>query len=565
VRDPALASFSSLTCPLLSLLVALLALAARPAAALPAWHLIVDTPAGGMVITRLAPPRVTMPGLGEGEVNIKAGKITQPEQNGPILATGGVTITQGPARLTAEKATANPDTGDVEAEGSVVFTEPGRTVRGERLTYNTDTRQVHAETAETVVNGVIVRARDINANELRYTITDASITTCDRPRPHYRLTARTVTVTPNDRIVARHVGVWFFGLRLFVVPSVSMMIGGARGEGGNSPLPRLGSNSRDGFFIGKVLPLIDDPHLYVDFDGLLSVRRGLTGGFDAAAPAGPALQLIGAVKYGEIAPNQRTQFLEVDRLPEVGVLWVSPPPSPRARRRRSPRARTGRITTPIASPNEGAAVPPPEPGFRPLRAVGEDVEHQPGLLRPPEAGRWFLRAQATVGYLHQREGGATVGEAASLSHGRLDLRATAARSGLRIAGLSLPVLQLFARHSLYDDGHSYNVFGVGARQEWRIGDHWSTGLRAFLHQTSGQSAFLFDQVEIRNELQPALSYTAGGTTLGWVGRMDVDRSQLFDQEYSIARVFDCLEPRLSYHTRRRQINLEVRIVGLEFE
>jgi hypothetical protein len=534
-----------------------------PAAALPAWHLILDTPAAGMVVTRLAPPRVTMPELGEGEVDIvvsPGGQLLK--QNGIYVGSGGITITQGAARMTAEKATADPDTGQIVAEGNVVFTEPGRTVRGERIVYNTDTHQVRAEAAETVVNGVIVRARDINANELRYTITDASITTCDRPRPHYRLTARTVTITPNDRIVARHVGVWLLGLRLFVVPVVDMRIGGARGEGGGSPFPRFGSNSRDGFFVGKLLPLIDIPQLYVDFDGLLSARRGLTGGFDAAAPAGTELQLIGALKYRDIAPNQRTLFLEVDRLPEVGVLWVSPPPPPRARRRRSPRARVSQAMAPSSNQESAAA---PEPGFRPLSQVGEDVEHQPGLLRPPQPGRWYVRAQATVGYFHQRESTVFGGQAESLYHGRLDLRATASRSGLRIAGLSLPVLQLFARHSLYDDRSSYNVFGVAARQEWRVTEHWSSALQAFLHQTGGQTPFHFDQVEIRTELQPGLSYQARGTTLGWIGRLDLDRGQFFDQEYSIARVFHCLEPRLSYHTRRSQITLDVRIVGLEFE
>jgi hypothetical protein len=53
--------------------------------------------------------------------------------------------------------------------------------------------------------------------------------------------------------------------------------------------------------------------------------------------------------------------------------------------------------------------------------------------------------------------------------------------------------------------------------------------------------------------------------LSWLGRLDLDRGQLFDQEYGIARVLHCVEPRLSYRTRRRQINLELRIVGLEFQ
>ncbi len=546
------------------LLLAGAVLAPPAAAAPPVLPPVGSTSTAGLLMTRLAAPRMTLPALGEGEVRIEVdpgGQISQ--QDSLIAATGGVTVTQGEIRLTAEKLTYNPDTGVVLAEGNVVFTEPGRTVRGERIVYDIDTRQVRAETAVTVVNGVIVRARTMSADPTKYTVSSASVTTCDRPRPHYQLTARTVTVIPNDRIVARRVGVWLLGVKLFVVPELTAHIGTGRGEGGQSLLPRVGSNSRDSFYIEKVLPILETPRLYLDLDGRLSVRRGLLGGFDAAAPAGRALQLIGALKYRDDAPNQRTRFLEVDRLPEVGLLWVSPSPAPRS-------ARVRRVR-PQPTPGESEAVPPAEatpaavPAYRPLSLVGADVEHQPGLLRPPQSGRWYLRAQTTIGYFHQREASVIGGEAENLSHGRLDLRATASRSGLRVLGLRLPVLQFFVRQSYYEEGSSYNVFGAAARQEWRIGTHWSTGLQAFLHQTSGQTPFEWDRVEIRTELQPALSYTAGGTTFGWIGRMDLDRSQLYDQIYSIAHIFHCLEPRLSYGTRRRQISLEVRIVGLQFE
>jgi hypothetical protein len=547
-----------------SLLVAGAALLPPAAPALASGPLLPDVPVAGLLIARLAPPRVTLPALGEGEVRMEVDPGGRLYQEGTKrIATGGVTVIQGNTRLTADNMTYDVDTGDVVAEGNVVFTEPGYTVRGERITYNTGTRQVHAESAETVVNGVIIRARAIDADPSKYTAGSASVTTCDRPRPHYRLTARTITITPNDRIVARHVGVWLLGARLFEVPEVTAHIGGGQGDGGPSLLPRFGRDSHDGFYLAKVLPLIQSPRLYVDVDSRLSVKRGLLGGFDTAAPAGKALQLIGALKYRDIASNQRTGFTEVDRLPEIGLLWVSPPPAPRAPRRRPARSR-GAHRGGAATP-ELEAAPVAEPVYRPLAQVGSDAEHQPALLRPPEPGRWYLRAQTTLGYFHQHEADVNSTEVPSLWHGRLDFRATGSRAGLRIAGLSLPVLQLFLRQSYYGEGSAYSVVGVGARREWRLTDHWSSGLQSFAHYTSGQTPFQWDQVEIRNELQPAFTYTAGGTTLRWVYRFDLDRSQVFNQVYSIARVFHCVEPRLSYSTRHSQIYLDVRIVGLQFE
>jgi lipopolysaccharide export system protein LptA len=530
------------------------------ARALPAWNLVYTSNDPGVQFVRLAPPRVTLPTTGDEPVTILAKQYRTEGDN--YIATGEVTLTQGTLRLSADRLTANKDTGQIDAEGNVVLTQPGRTVRGQQLSYNTDTQRIHGTAAETVVNGVIVRARTLDGTAASYSLAGASVTTCDLPKPHYRLSARSVVVTPNDRVVAKQVGVWFLGLRLFVVPRLTARIGESRGEGGESIFPRFGSNSRDGFFVGKVLPLLEQPRLYVDFDGRLSVRRGLTGGFDAASPLGPGWQLISALKYRDEAPNQRTQFLEVDRLPEVGVLWLSPTPTPRGRR---PTRRSRPPRGNAEAPAEPATAAAAEPDFHPAREVGSDAEHQPGLLSPPSPGRWFLRAQATAGYFHQLEGLAASGEADSLSHGRLDFRATASRSGLRIAGVKLPILQLFARESFYDDGESLNLFGLGARQSWRLSSHWSSRLQAFFHQPGGSTPFAFDRVEIRTELQPELIYQRGGTTLGWLGRVDLDRGQLFDQEYSIARVLHCLEPRLSYRSRRRQITLEVRIVGLEFE
>ncbi len=127
------------------------------------------------------------------------------------------------------------------------------------------------------------------------------------------------------------------------------------------------------------------------------------------------------------------------------------------------------------------------------------------------------------------------------------------------------MFQLFLRRSFYDTGDSYSVGGIAARRDWRWGPHWSSGLRAFWHKTNGQTPYAFDRVEIRTELQPALAYSSGGTTWSWAGRLDVDRWQFFDHEFAIARVLHCIEPRLSYRTRRRQFGLDLRIVGLDFD
>src|SRR6266536_194752 len=94
------------------LLLTVPALTPRPAEALPQWRLVLLDRGAGTQIASLAPPRVTMPSLGEGPVIIEAPELSREPANGPIMARGGVTLTQGDARLTAEQLTADPDTGE---------------------------------------------------------------------------------------------------------------------------------------------------------------------------------------------------------------------------------------------------------------------------------------------------------------------------------------------------------------------------------------------------------------------------------------------------------------------
>src|SRR5262249_51589703 len=132
----------------------------RRAEALPAWQFVSTPQSPEIQLVRLAPPRVTMPTIGQEDVIVEARDIQY--QGNVYVAKREVTLTRGALRLTADQVTADSGTGEVVAEGRVVFTQPGQTVRTDRLTYNTDTKRVRAAAAETVVNGVIVRARDID-------------------------------------------------------------------------------------------------------------------------------------------------------------------------------------------------------------------------------------------------------------------------------------------------------------------------------------------------------------------------------------------------------------------
>jgi hypothetical protein len=261
----------------------------------------------------------------------------------------------------------------------------------------------------------------------------------------------------------------------------------------------------------------------VEFDGRLSWRRGFLGGVEGLETGG-RLRWIGAVKLREPAPNQRVRFLDVDILPEVGVLWV-PQPDVRSR-------------------------------FLPIQVQDAD--------RPSEeADSWLTIGQLTAGYFRQRRQEFRGDVAVRESDFRLDARGLLAGPTLRVGGVRLVQPRVLIRGALYGGGEHLLLLGVGLERSWRFGRDVSLRLQQFSHWRSGDSRFLFDEVEIRNEWRPLVEIRSGLNTFAWIARYDADRSAFFDQEFSVARVLHCLEPRLSYRTRRRQISLDVRIVGLQ--
>jgi len=298
-----------------------------------------------------------------------------------------------------------------------------------------------------------------------------------------------------------------------------------RGEGGQSPFPTIGYNSRYGLLLRKRLTLVDQPAFLLDLDAAYAFRRGFLGGVEATRPGSPTLTF--ALMVREEASNQRFRFLEVDRLPEVGVA-IGSRPQPR----------------------------------RP-RQVPSEAQHV-RLPRDREDGpRWEWATQATLGHYRQRPGPGSDNPSLDLSGGRFDLRGTVARRNLRLGPVTLSSLRLLARTSWYDNGDRFSLFGLGLGQSWRAGRHVGLSLQYFANATDGRSPFQFDSPEIRDELRPGAQLSFGGTALAWQGRYDLARDAFFDHEFALSHVFHCLRPRLSYRTRRRQIGFDLQVIGLQ--
>jgi hypothetical protein len=146
---------------------------------------------------------------------------------------------------------------------------------------------------------------------------------------------------------------------------------------------------------------------------------------------------------------------------------------------------------------------------------------------------------------------------------RLDGRLVLAGPTLRIGGVRLADPRLLVRGAVYGGGEQMGLLGVGLGDAWKVGRDVTLRLERYAHRTAGHSPFLFDEVEIRDEWRPAVVIHSGLSTFSWYARFDADRKAFYDQEFAVAHVLHCLEPRLSFGVRRKQIGLEIRIVGLQ--
>jgi lipopolysaccharide export system protein LptA len=515
--------------PILSLSLALAPL--RDGVPLPPAATAVDpaaAPAESSVVVarraaprRLPPPPAPVPG--ETELVLRAQQIDYADSGRQIVARGDVRMVYGPDTLAADRATADLQTSEILAEGNVILTRGMDVVRGGRVRYNWETREGVAEEASTVQRGVIVRAKTLTTTLQQSEALHASLTTCDLPRPHYRLTARRVTLIPGRRIVVHGASVYLLGAKIFYLPRYETSL--RRGEGGHSPFPSFGYNSHYGVLLRKELTLVDQPAFLLDLDAAYAFRRGFLGGVHLTRPGSPALTL--ALTTREEAPSQRIRFLEVDRLPEVGVTFSSRPHPRRPRE------------VPSVAQN--------------VRVRGDQAE----------GPRWEWSAQATLGEYRQRRGPGDDDRSHDVDGGRFDVRAALSRRNLRLGPVTLGSLRLLARTSWYDTGDRFSLFGLGLGHTWRAGRNVGLSLEYFANGTNGESPFQFDSPDIRDELRPGLQFHFGGTALEWIGRYDLGADQFFDHEFVLARTFHCLRPRFTYRTRRRQIGFDLQVVGLQ--
>jgi lipopolysaccharide export system protein LptA len=180
------------------------------------------------------------------------------------------------ATLTAEDIRADLKAGTLLATGDVKLKQRDGLLTARELDYDLNKRAGSLQDLHAQMGPVLFSAEKAQITPEAVWGTGAVLTTCDRPHPHYRLTAGRIMVGRNRRAVVSGAALWWHERRLLRLPQFKVPLPGAKGRQ-QGFLPRTGYSSGDGPFVGLRYGWITGR----DFDSSVelrqTVRRGTRG------------------------------------------------------------------------------------------------------------------------------------------------------------------------------------------------------------------------------------------------------------------------------------------------
>lgn len=188
------------------------------------------------------------------DISLTAEYITYEKIEGEdlIIARDGVQFKYQDIEVKAEYLKINLVTHLLFASGKVFFKQDETETNCEELTYNWETKKVillrlKGELTGEGIKGKLYYKGDKMENfPETVEITEGSFTTCELEEPHYYIVAKEMIIYPKDKIIARNIS-WYEGkTKIITLPYFLIFLDRKT----QLPiLPKIGQNSKDGWFI----------------------------------------------------------------------------------------------------------------------------------------------------------------------------------------------------------------------------------------------------------------------------------------------------------------------------
>jgi hypothetical protein len=210
-------------------------------------------------------------------VEVVADNIQFEREKRKIIGQGNVVVTYKDVKLQSDRAEVYTDTKKAFAEGHVTIIDGNSSLSAERAEYDFRNRTGSLPDATGYQYPWYTqgeRLEQVSRDEIR--VQNGAATTCNLEFPHYEVTAKKVTVYPDDKIVLKNATVKVLGRKVFWLPYLTIPL-----DDRQSPIEiRTGYSDNYGFYVltAKDFSLTKNVKLkgHVDY----RTKRGIAGGVD---------------------------------------------------------------------------------------------------------------------------------------------------------------------------------------------------------------------------------------------------------------------------------------------
>ena len=474
--------------------------------------------------------------------------------DGPVRVVLEDAITHAKTIITADDIDGSP-TGDIIVKGKIKLERAEGltqgTIIGRALTYRYMSRTGVVLDATAQLERALLTGEKIEIREdqsLR--ALQAYFTTCTAPRPHFHITAREITVNNKRTVTAKHVTFWLGRTRIVTLPSIRKSFS----KGVENPIPLPGYSKENLIQFRLKNDLVEQPNRLFNYDVVIGLKRTpqaafiyetdlgkpdedasppRTRKFSTAEPLRSALEsspplLVGSLpedqtkrasfytiaSTGSFVFNRQRTDLRVARFPEIGVSFRN-----------------------ILNRTQ------PTLGDQPKSAFGV------GFISP---ANWFVNAELGLGYFQEQP--------THTRSTRLGFRTDATSPLFRVAG------PLYARYggtlwsNVYDQDKTYTLIAPESELVYLLRANTLIGA-AFKHQFDfGTSPFVFDRLDVANELRLRYGFVGANWAYDAVVKYDISHFRAYDNIFGIRRRLDCLEYGVQYRTRNQGFSLVLNLL-----
>jgi len=219
------------------------------------------------------------------DISLTAEYITYEKIEGEdlIIAKDGVQLKYQDIEVKADYLKINLTTNLLFASGEVFFKQDETETNCKELTYNWETKKVillrlkGEITGEGVKGKVYYQGEKMENFPETVEITEGSFTTCELEEPHYHIVAKEMIIYPKDKIIVRNIS-WYEGkTKIITLPYFLIFLDRKT----QLPiLPKIGQNSKDGWFVKTNFNYYIDEKSYGTFYIDWLEKKGIGTGFE---------------------------------------------------------------------------------------------------------------------------------------------------------------------------------------------------------------------------------------------------------------------------------------------